>query len=278
MNRLARLPVLSALTLTLLIPMTGCKSLQARDQLNKGVRAYKNQKFEDAIDHFQQAVNLDPSLPMARLYLATAYAQQVVPGADTPDNMKNAQMAIAGYQEVLEKQPNDVISLKGIASLYMNTNQYDKAKEWQKKVIAADPKDAEASYTIGVIDWTLARRNAVKDLAAGGLVDTSDGNPKAPKAVCQQIVTDNSGIIDEGLQYLMKAVEIRPNYDDAIEYINLMYRRKADLDCGDDTARKADMAQADDYLHKAMGTRKTNEEKKNQGPGGIVMDANGNAK
>jgi hypothetical protein len=27
-----------------------------------------------------------------------------------------------------------------------------------------------------------------------------------------------------------------------------------------------------------MGTRKTNEEKKNAGPGGITMDANGNMK
>ncbi|HEY0796808.1 MAG TPA: tetratricopeptide repeat protein [Acidisarcina sp.] len=278
MNRLARLPVLSALTLSLLIPMTGCRPLEARDQLNKGVRAYKNQKFEDAINHFQQAVNLDPSLPMARLYLATAYAQQVVPGADTPDNLKNAQMAIAGFQEVLAKEPKDLSSLKGIAVMYYNTNQYDKAKEWHKKVLEVDPKDAEAAYSIGQIDWAQANRNAVSDLKAAGMQDTSDGNPKAPKAVCQKITQDNSGLIAEGLQYLDQSIQIRPNYDDAMAYINLMYRRKADLECGNDAARKADLAQADDWRERAMGTRKTNEEKKNQGGGGIVMDADGNTK
>ncbi len=62
----------------------GCNKLKARDHLNKGVQAYKNSKFEQAIDHFQQAVALDPSLINARLYLATAYAQQYIPGADTP--------------------------------------------------------------------------------------------------------------------------------------------------------------------------------------------------
>jgi tetratricopeptide (TPR) repeat protein len=50
----------------------GCSKLRARDQLNKGVQSYKNAKYEEAIDHFQQAVSLDPGLLNARLYLAPA--------------------------------------------------------------------------------------------------------------------------------------------------------------------------------------------------------------
>jgi hypothetical protein len=46
-------------------------------------------------------------------------------------------------------------------------------------------------------------------------------------------------------------------------YLQLTYRRKADLECGDDAARKADMAMVDQWLQKAMNTRKANEEKKN---------------
>lgn len=278
MNRLVRIPVLAAATLSILVPLSGCKQILARDQLNKGVRAYKAQRFDEAIEHFQQAVNDDPTLPMANLYLATAYAQSVVPGADTPENTKNAELAIQGYQKVLAKEPKDVNSLKGIAALYMSTGRYDQAKEWQKKVLAVDPKEAEAAYTVGVIDWTVAHKNAVKDLGAAGIQDGGDGNPKAPKTVCQQLVTDNSGLVSEGLDYLNRAIGVRPNYDDAMAYVNLLYRRKADLECGNDPARKADLAQADDWREKAMGTRKTNEEKKAQGSGGIVLDDNGNAK
>jgi tetratricopeptide (TPR) repeat protein len=278
MNRIVRFPVLAAAMLMLLAYTTGCHRLQARDHLNKGVQAYKSQRYEDAINHFQQAVNLDPKLPMARLYLATAYAQQVVPDLTTPENLKNAQMAIDGFQQVLSESPNDISSLKGVASLYLNTGKFDLAKEWQKKILSVDPNDPEAAYTVGVIDWTLARRNAVKELGAVGIQDAGDGNPKAPKAVCQKLVDENTPLVNEGMDYLQKAVQIRPSYDDAMAYINLMYRRKADLECGNDEARKADLAQADQWREKTMGTRKANEEKKNQAPGGIVMDSNGNAK
>ncbi|MBV9610563.1 MAG: hypothetical protein JO187_13460, partial [Acidobacteria bacterium] len=72
--------------LALLVFLSGCTKLRARDQLNKGVQSYKNAKYEDAIEHFKNAVSLDPALLTARLYLATAYAQQYIPGADTPEN------------------------------------------------------------------------------------------------------------------------------------------------------------------------------------------------
>ncbi len=278
MNRIARFPVMAAAFLAMLTMMTGCSRLQARDQLNKGVAAYKNAKYEEAINHFQNAVNLDPSLPMARLYLATAYAQQVVPDLTTPDNMKNANLAIQGFQAVLDKDPKDISSLKGIAGLYFQIDKFDEAKQWQQKVLAVDPQDAEAAYTIGVIDWGVAHKNAVQALASVGMQDDGNGNAKMPKKNCQALVDQNTPLVNEGLQYLQKALEIRPNYDDAMAYMNLMYRRKADLECGNDSARKEDLDQAGQWRDKAMGTRKANEEKKNNTPGGIVMDGSGNMK
>jgi len=278
MNRIARFPVLAAAFLAMLTMMTGCNRLKARDQLNKGVAAYKNAKYEEAIGHFQNAVNLDPTLPMARLYLATAYAQQVVPDLTTPDNLKNANLAIQEFQNVLDKDPKDISSLKGIAGLYFQIDQFDKAKEWQQKVLAVDPQDAEAAYTIGVIDWGIAHKNAVQALAAVGMQDQGDGNPKMPKEACRKLVEQNTPLVNEGMQYLQKALDIRPNYDDAMSYMNLMYRRKADLECGNEQARKEDVDQAVEWSHKAIGTRKAIEEKKNNTPGGIVMDGSGNMK
>ncbi len=278
MNRIARIPVVAAAFLAMLTMVTGCNRLKARDQLNKGVAAYKNARYEEAINHFQSAVNLDPSLPMARLYLATAYAQQVVPDLTTPENLKNANLAIQQFQQVLDKDPKDISSLKGIAGLYFQTDKFDDAKQWQQKVLAVDPQDAEAAYTIGVIDWGVAHKNAVQALSGVGMQDAGDGNPKMPKPVCQKLLEQNTPIVNEGLQYLQKALDIRPNYDDAMAYMNLMYRRKADLECGNDQARKEDLDQAGQWRDKAMGTRKANEEKKNKGPGGIVLDNNGTMK
>ncbi len=266
----ARIPVLAAAVLVLLASTTGCNKLKARDQLNKGVQAYKGAQYESAIDHFQQAVQLDPNLSMAKLYLGTAYAQQVVPNLESPDNLKNATAAIDVFKEVLATNPKDINSLKTIASTYFNIQNFDLAKQYQMKVLQVDPNDADANYTIGVIDWLLAHKNAVTVLASEGLTDGGDGNPKLSKAACKTLQQQNTDLVNEGMQYLQRAVQIRPDYAEAMAYINLTYRRKADMECGDDNARKADVAEAQNWLDKAMSTRKTNEEKKENKTVGTV--------
>jgi tetratricopeptide (TPR) repeat protein len=133
MNGPARITALAVILAGMVFSMSGCDRLKARDELNKGVDAYKGTHYEEAIEHFQRATELDPSLPMAKSYLATALAQNIVPGLDTPDNLKTAQQAIAIFQDVLVKDPHDVNSLKQIAGIEFSVKKLDDAKSWQKK-------------------------------------------------------------------------------------------------------------------------------------------------
>ena len=88
----------------------------------------------------------------------------------------------------------------------------------------------------------------------------------------KELKAANAVTVAEGLQYLEKAVELNKTYDDAMSYLNLTYRRRADLACGDDAARKADLAKADEWSQKAMGARKANEaEKEKKNAGGVTM-------
>ncbi len=278
MNGPARFSAIAVTLAGMVLTMSGCSQLAARDQLNKGVDAYKNAHYEEAIGHFQKATELDPNLPMAKTYLATALSQNIVPGLTTPENMKTANQAIQIFQDVLAKDPNDVNSMKQIAGIYFNLKELDQAEEWQKKVLAVDPKDPEAAYTVGVIDWTKAHQNKLKALQDAGLNDDGKGNAKAPKKVMEPLSNENAPLVDEGLKYLQMAVDNRPNYDDAMQYLNLIYRNKADVDYGNAAKVNQDLAMAQDWTNKAMGTRKANEEKKNAGPGGITMDSSGNLK
>jgi tetratricopeptide (TPR) repeat protein len=278
MNGPARITALAVALAGMVFSMSGCNRLAARDQLNKGVEAYKSTHYEEAIGHFQKATELDPSLPMAKSYLATALSQNVVPGLETPDNLKTAQQAIDMFQEVLAKDPHDVNSMKQIAGIEFSIKRLEDAKAWQKKVLAEDPKDPEAAYTVGVIDWMVAHQNTLAVLVPVGINDDGEGNAKAPKNVMESLKAKNGPLVDEALQYLSQAVDNRPNYDDAMAYLNLIYRRKADVDWGNEAARKGDVAKAEEWRAKAMGVRKANEEKKNAGPGGITMDASGNLK
>ena len=278
MNGPARYTVFAVALAGMVLSMSGCRQLEARDQLNKGVDAYKSAHYEEAIGHFQKATELDPSLPMAKSYLATALAQNVVPGLDTPENLQTAQQAIDIFQEVLAKDPTDVNSLKQVAGIYLSIKKLDDAKAWQKKVLAIDPKDPEAAYTVGVIDWDQAHLNALRELVPAGVTDDGEGNVKAPKKVMEALKQENAPLVDEALQYLNQAMANRANYDDAMSYMNLVYRRKADVDYGNAEAVKADVATAKDWSSKAMGTRKENEAKKNKGPGGITIDSSGTLK
>jgi hypothetical protein len=93
---------------------------------------------------------------------------------------------------------------------------------------------------------------------------------KKSKAACLKLQEENTPLVNEGIEFLDKAVDLNPTYDDAMQYLQLTYRRKADLECGNEAARKADMAQVDQWIQKAMGARKENELKKEQKAGGGV--------
>src|SRR5438552_3499345 len=203
----------------------GCNKLRARDQLNKGVQSYKNSKYEEAIDHFQQAVSLDPGLLNARLYLATAFAQQYIPGADTPDNNKMAEQAIDQYKEVLKRDPKNINSVKGIAYLYLQMKKFDEAKEYYRKATELDPNDPEPYYSVAVIDWTQAYQPRMEERAKLGLKpdQSLSAKDKDQKKVCQELKEKNAGVIQDGIDNLNKALQLRPDYDDAMAYMNLMY-------------------------------------------------------
>ena len=148
----------------------GCDKLRARDKLNKGVKAYKNAQFDLAIEDFKQAKELDPTLTNAQLYLATAYASQYIPGAPSPENIRNGEQAIAEFKEILDNDPNNLSAIDGIGSILYNmggtpfdAQKLEESKTYHKKHIALKPDDPEPYYWIGVIDWSLAYR-ANKDM------------------------------------------------------------------------------------------------------------------
>lgn len=246
----------------------GCNKLKARDQLNKGVQQYKSAHYDEAIDHFKNAVELDPRLLNARLYLATAYAQQYVPGVDSPDNNRNAELAIEQFQEVLKLKPGNLNSLKGIAALYFQMKKFDQSKEFQRQVIQSDPNDPEAYYSIAVIDWT---QTYVPRMEARAKLGLRPDEPLKDKKVCAEIRAKNEDKVQEGMQMLEKSIQIRPDYEDAMAYLNLLYRERADYECEDPDARAADYKKADEWVEKTMATKKAKAAKQT-GPGGITLD------
>jgi tetratricopeptide (TPR) repeat protein len=277
MNKYLKRLTLAAVALAL-FSSVGCDKLKARDQLNKGVKAYKDNHYEQAITHFQNAVNLDPALINARMYLATAYVSQFIPGIDSPENLRTAQQAIDEYQKVIDANPSrdqKVNSAKGIAYLYLNEKKWDDAKKYYRMASDLDPNDAEPYYSVGVIDWSQSYQPRMEERAKLGMKPDEhlSAKNKDQKKLCEELKTKNGPAIQEGIDTLDKAIKLRDDYDDAMAYMNLMYRERADVECDDEAARAADLKTADGWVDKAMQAKQARAAKAAAAQGGqVTMD------
>lgn len=217
----------------------GCNKLKARDLLNKGVQAYKSALYDQAIEDFKEAKDLDPSLLNARVYLATAYASQYIPGAPSEENVNKGKQAVSEFQEILKVDPNNLSAIDGIGSILFqmggtpyNPKLLEESKTYHQRHIQIKAEDPEPYYWIGVIDWTLAYR-ANADLRldynkANIRKQLKDEDPLPPK-VREDYAAKYGSLVDEGIKALQQAITLRPDYDDAMAYLNLLYRRKADM-------------------------------------------------
>jgi tetratricopeptide (TPR) repeat protein len=248
---------------------TSCNKLKARDQLNKGVQAFKSAQYPQAVERFKTAVEYDPTFATARLYLATAYMQQYIPGAESPENVQMATAAYDQFQKVLDQDPKNELAVASIASLLFNEKKLDDANQWNLKLISLNPKNKEAFYTLGVIAWTKALVSDGEARAKLGM-KPDDPGPLKDKKVRVEVAAKNEPIVEEGIKDLDKALQLDPEYDDAMAYENLLFRQKADLEDSSD-AYKKDIDKANDFFQKTIDTRKIKAERKPVG-GGITAD------
>src|SRR5262249_25381824 len=119
----------------------GQDAVEARAYLNQGVGAYKAERYPQAVEFFQKAVELDPAFKTAHLYLATAYMSQYIPGADSPENTRFAENAHDEFRAVLKLDPNNGIATASIASLYFNQKKLDEAKDWYQRLGVINPEN-----------------------------------------------------------------------------------------------------------------------------------------
>ncbi len=268
------------LTGILILGATGCDKLKSRDDINHGIAAFKNAKYADAVELFKQAAALDPDNTNARLYLATAYMSQWIPGADSPENLNFAAMANQEFAKVLEKDPTNTTAIASLASIAYNqaaplpadkkAEKLDEAGKWYKRLIEVDPKAKEAYYSLGVIAWA-KWYPALMTARAALRMKPEDPGPIKDKKVKEELKEKYSAMVDDGIANLQKALDIDKEYDDAMAYMNLLIRERADLlDSPDDYKKQIEIA--DGWVQKNLDTKKL---KASRTPtsGGIAQDA-----
>jgi tetratricopeptide (TPR) repeat protein len=195
---------------------------------------------------------------------------QYIPGADSPENVAMAKNALDNFQKVLEADPKNATAVESIASLYYLESQgttkledkldrLEKARVWYQKLTEVDPTKKEAFYSLGVIawakwypDWNNARTKAgMKPDAPGPLKD---------KVAREELKAKHGAMLDDALKSLQRALDLDKEYDDAMAYMNLLYRERADL-AESSAEYQRDVNLADEYIQKALDTRKIKAER-----------------
>jgi TonB family protein len=203
----------------------------ARDSLNAGAAAFRSGNFKQAIDLFEKARQSDPNLAVAELYLASAYAQNYIPGNTAPENLEYGRKAVQGFESYLSREPNSAQALAGLAGVSENLGNYNKARESYLKLARIDTQNPLVFYTIGALDWIMVYGN----------------NTPLPDA-------DKSRLIAEGSANLDTALVLNPQYGEAMIYKNLLLREKAKLTS--DPAEAARItSEADQWANKAIAVR-----------------------
>ena len=159
---------------------------------------------------------------------------------------------------MLERDPKNINSVKGIAYLYLQMKKFEDAKTFYRKALEHRSQRSRAVL--------LDRRDRLdpelpaphgRTRQAGLKPDEWIMKDKSNKKVCDMLKDEElaeSSTTESPC--CRKALTLRPDYDDAMAYLNLLYREKGDLECDDAGARAADLKTADEWVTRPWPPRK----------------------
>ncbi|HTY41072.1 MAG TPA: tetratricopeptide repeat protein [Thermoanaerobaculia bacterium] len=261
----------AAFFLLALTALAGCDKFKSKQAIKKGNEFLKAAQYQSALAEYEEALRLDPGETKLHKHLGIAYMGMYQPGSKHPKDLEYAQKAIDNLKLYVQAYPEDNKALEYLVSMYLNTERYDDAIAfYQNEFLKRNPKDAKAMNSLAMLYFKKG------DFDNGVLwlkkrLELEGTNPEVYYLIGVQ-AWDRSynfpdldpalraKIVDEGLQSLNKAVELKPDYFEAVSYINLLYREKAKMET--DPAKKQEYTDtANKYLQQALAMRKAAQEK-----------------
>ncbi len=225
----------------------------SRGESKIAVDAYNRGDLATAVEHFRNAVALEPANIRPKLFLANALIRQFYSNHDQPD-VSLMEAARQQYRDVLAIDPQHKVAMEGLMSVAIALKQFSEARDLALQAIQLDARDVNAYYTAGFLDWATAYPQYISARRAAGMKDPDPGIiPDA--ALRQSVRLQVSPLIEDGFRMLQIALQLDPGYVDAMAYMNLLDRMKSGI--VDSTAESADLvAQADSWVQKALAAKR----------------------
>ncbi len=254
---------LCLLVALLLLSMTAvsCTKLQARMEIKQANDFYYAEDYQQALDHYVLARQQDPTFPDLDRLIGYSHIGLFKPNDESPANQKHADMAIREIERYLKSRPEDeaarealinlflnanrtsqaidyfrgylkghpadLAAVKSIATLYAKQGDFAESINWYKKITLLDAKNPEAFYTYGVVLYEKVAKDPPADMEA------------------------RLKLIYEGREALTQALNLNPEYFEALVYQNLLYREEAKL--AETPEQQQELyAKADEYRNRAI--------------------------
>ncbi|HYP13340.1 MAG TPA: energy transducer TonB [Bryobacteraceae bacterium] len=274
------MPVLFLMVIAALAACAQTNDKSAKDWITEGVRLFKGAQYAGAAEAFQKAVQLDPSSKTAHLYLGTAYLSSYIPGAGTPENQEAGRRAEREFQAVLSIDPNDRAALESLASLNYNqatseadpqvkNRKLDEAASLYERLLVIEPNHKSAHHSLGVLEWMKIYPEIQRARQAAGMRLEDPGPLRVPQ-VRSALAAKHLPALEQAHRHLLKALEIDPTYDDAMAYLNLIVRLRADLtETPEAYAREIDVA--NQWVQKAIDQKHSKQQRQQSSALGAAM-------
>jgi tetratricopeptide (TPR) repeat protein len=243
--------------LTLALSSLGCTKIQARMEIKAANEAYSKEDWPVALTHYNRAREIDPSFADLDRLVGYCEIGQYVPDDKTPKNEAHADAAILELNKYLQKRPDDRIARDALINMYLNANRTTQAIDYFRNYLAGHPADLEAVKSIA----TLYAKQGDFNESLNWYQKITLLDAKNPESfyifgvVCYEKVSKNMGTADpaqkmemitRGKEALQHAIDMKPDYAEAMAYLNLLWRQQALVDAITDPVKaQADVAQAD---------------------------------
>jgi tetratricopeptide (TPR) repeat protein len=260
MRKVAVTPIL--MTMAAAVLLSGCDTLRARMELNKGNTYYKNEQYKDALIQFQKGLALDPNLKFAWRSVALSAMVLYRPGLDNAENIQYFVIGVDAFKKYLDAFPQDQKAREFLMSLYESAKKYDELMKYLMDDLKKHPGDLRDNKAIVSIYLRTQRIKEAYDWITSH-IPNADAEPYYlvsvycwDKAYRDPTISSQvrGEFVDLGLTAADKAMQLQPEYFDAMIYTNLLYREKAKLQT-DEKLKQQYFDKAEEFRNKALALR-----------------------
>ncbi len=142
-----------ALAVTLVFAMVGCEKLKvnrlkANYYFTNANQAFSEQKYRDAIENYEKALELNPNLAQAHRFLGESYKAVFNPGVETERNMERAEKALEALRKAYEISPENETIIHSLADMYDKLRNFEEAEKLFLKILEMNPTNMSNYYVV----------------------------------------------------------------------------------------------------------------------------------